>query len=119
MAGIQEIAKAADLKSDVVSDVFEALFQLVRDGQSVRIAGFGSFDQKVIRGRVVRSSIINGGKPTKIPESIRMVFRQSAQSKDRLNRSRKKKEREAKEKKPKRGDKKLKKKRLKEKRASE
>lgn len=92
MAGIHEIAKAAGLKADVVTDVFEAVFQLVRSGESVRIAGFGSFDRKTFPGRTVTSPVINEGEPTTFGPSYRIAFRQSDQAKHRLNISRKKRE---------------------------
>jgi nucleoid DNA-binding protein len=102
MAGINEIAKAAGVKSDVVSDVFEAVFQIVRDGQFVRIAGFGSFTLKVKPGRVQRSPIINGGKPLKMPDASRMFFKQSKLGKLRLN-TKKKRDAQRAEKKAKKG----------------
>lgn len=92
MAGIHEIAKAAGLKAEVVTDVFEAVFQLVRSGESVRVAGFGSFDKKTFPGRTVKSPVINEGAPTTFGESFRIAFRQSDQAKKRLNMSRKKRE---------------------------
>jgi nucleoid DNA-binding protein len=92
MAGIHEIAKAAGLKADVVTDVFEAIFQLVRSGESVRIVGFGSFDKKTSPGRTVESPVINEGAPITFGESFRIAFRQSDQAKRRLNMSRKKRE---------------------------
>jgi nucleoid DNA-binding protein len=92
MAGIHEIAKAAGLKADVVTDVFEAVFQLVRSGESVRVSGFGSFDKKTFPGRTVKSPVINEGAPITFGESYRIAFRQSDQAKRRLNMSRKKRE---------------------------
>jgi nucleoid DNA-binding protein len=92
MAGTHEIAKAAGVKADVVTDVFEAVFQLVRDGELVRVSGFGSFERKVFPGRTVQSPVINEGAPTTFGESFRMAFRQSDQAKRRLNMSRKKRE---------------------------
>lgn len=92
MAGIHEIAKAAGLKAEVVTDVFEAVFQLVKSGESVRVSGFGSFDRKTFPGRTVQSPVINDGEPTKFEDSFRIAFRQSDQAKRRLNMSRKKRE---------------------------
>jgi nucleoid DNA-binding protein len=92
MAGIHEIAKAAGLKADVVVDVFEAVFQLVRSGVSVRVSGFGSFDKKTFPGRTLKSPVINEGAPITFGESYRIAFRQSDQAKRRLNATRKKRE---------------------------
>lgn len=92
MAGIHEIAKAAGLKASDVTDVFEAVFQLVRSGESVRIAGFGSFDRKTFPGRTVTSPVINEGEPITFGKSYRIAFRQSDQAKRRLNMARKKRE---------------------------
>lgn len=96
MAGIRDIAKAAGIKAEVVSDVFEAVFQLVRAGEQVRVSGFGSFDRKTFAGRTVQSPVINDGKPTTYGETYRIGFRQSDQAKRRMNLSKKKREREAK-----------------------
>lgn len=107
MAGIHEIAKAAGLKASDVTDVFEAVFQLVRSGESVRVAGFGSFDRKTFPGRTVTSPVINEGEPITFGKSYRIAFRQSDQAKRRLNMARKKREAkrtaEDKEKKSKKG----------------
>jgi nucleoid DNA-binding protein len=92
MAGIHEIAKAAGIKPDVVTDIFEAVFQLVRSGELVRVSGFGSFERKTFPGRTVKSPVINEGEPTTFGESYRMAFRQSDQAKRRLNMSRRKRE---------------------------
>jgi len=92
MAGIHEIAKAAGLKASDVTDVFEAVFQLVRSGESVRVAGFGSFDRKTFPGRTVTSPVINEGEPITFGKSYRIAFRQSDQAKRRLNMARKKRE---------------------------
>ena len=92
MAGIHEIAKAAGLKAVDVTDVFEAVFQLVRAGESVRVAGFGTFDRKTFPGRTVTSPVINEGEPTTFGKSYRIAFRQSDQAKRRLNMARKKRE---------------------------
>lgn len=92
MAGIHDIAKAAGLKASDVTDVFEAVFQLVRSGESVRIVGFGCFDRKSFPGRTVTSPVINEGEPITFGKSYRIAFRQSDQAKLRLNMARKKRE---------------------------
>lgn len=85
MAGIRDIAKAAGVKAEVVSDVFEAVFQFIKAGEQVRVSGFGSFDRKTFPGRVVESPVINDGKPTRYGETYRITFRASDQAKRRLN----------------------------------
>jgi nucleoid DNA-binding protein len=92
MAGIRDIAKAAGVKAEVVSDVFEAVFQFIKAGEQVRVSGFGSFDRKTFPGRVVESPVINDGKPTRYGETYRVTFRTSDQAKRRLNIVHKKRE---------------------------
>lgn len=91
MAGIQDVARVAGVKTDVVVDVFEAVYRLVKSGKTVRISGFGSFEKKKFPGRTITSSVINEGKPTTFGSKSRMAFRQSDQIKRRLNVKRKKK----------------------------
>ena len=86
MAGIHEIAKTAGVKNDVVVDIFEAIFRLVKSGETVRIVGFGSFEKKKFPGRTLSSPVINDGEPTTFGSTSRMSFRQSNQVKRRLNR---------------------------------
>lgn len=86
MAGIGEIAKAAGTKSEVVVDVFEAVFKLARKGENVRILGFGTFSKKKFKGRKgLESPVINDGEPLTIPPSYRLAFKQSGQAKRRMN----------------------------------
>jgi nucleoid DNA-binding protein len=91
MAGIQDVARTAGVKTDVVVDVFEAVYSLVKAGKTVRISGFGSFEKKKFPGRTLSSPVINDGKPTTFGSKSRMAFRQSDQIKRRLNAKRKKK----------------------------
>lgn len=92
MAGIRDIAKAAGVKPEEVSDVFEAVFQFIRNGDQVRVSGFGSFDRKTFPGRTVESPVINDGKPTRYGKTYRIIFRTSDQAKRRLNMGLKKRE---------------------------
>lgn len=92
MAGIHEVAKSAGVKTNVVVDVFEAVYKLVKSGETVRISGFGSFERKKFPGRTLSSPVINDGKPTTFGATSRMAFRQSDQIKRRLNVKRKKNE---------------------------
>lgn len=94
-AGLGEIARAANVKRDVVVDVFEAVFQLVRDGEVVRVTGFGTFERKSFPGRTVQSPVINEGEPMTFGDVYRLSFRQSRQAKRRLNVRVKAKEKDA------------------------
>lgn len=87
MAGIRDIAKAAGLKPEDVSDVFEAVFKLVKAGELVRVQGFGSFEKKKFPGRTLTSPVINDGEPTTFGPSYRVAFKQSDQCKRRMNRT--------------------------------
>ena len=86
MAGVWDISKSAKVKSDVVTDIFEAIFNIVRSGESVKIPGFGSFEKKQFPGRTVTSPVINDGEPTTFGPTFRIAFHQSTQCKRRLNR---------------------------------
>lgn len=89
MAGIRDIAKAAGVKPEDVTDVFEAVFKLAKKGDPVRIAGFGSFEKRKHPGRTISSPVINEGEETTYGPSYRIAFRQSDQCKRRLNRRKK------------------------------
>ena len=91
MAGIRDIAKGAGVKTDVIVDIFEEIFRQIRRGETVKIAGFGSFVKKMFPGRTQTSPVINDGKPFKFPDSFRLAFSSSVQAKKRLNMKRKKK----------------------------
>lgn len=95
MAGIQDIARGAGVKNDVVIDVFEQVLQMVKGGQRVRVIGFGTFERKTFPGRKLQTPAINDGKPFRFPDSFRLAFKQSQQAKRRLNKKRKKKKPEA------------------------
>lgn len=99
MAGIRDIAKGAGVKTDVVVDIFEEIFRQVRRGETVKVAGFGSFVKKMFPGRTQTSPVINNGKPFKFPDSYRLAFSSSVQAKKRLNLKRKKKKTDKKPKK--------------------
>lgn len=90
MAGIRDIAKAAEVKPEDVSSVFEAVFKLVKKGETVRVSGFGHFNKRKHPGRTLASPVINDGEPTSFGPSYRIAFKQSEQCKRRLNRRKKK-----------------------------
>lgn len=86
MAGIRDIAKSAGLKVEDVVDVFEAVFQLAKSGEQVRVSGFGTFEKKKFPGRTLKSPVINDGEETTYGPSYRISFKSSEQCKRRLNR---------------------------------
>lgn len=90
MAGIRDIAKAAGVKPEDVSDIFEAIFKLAKSGEQVRVSGFGTFDKRKFPGRTLQSPVINDGEATTYGPSFRIAFKQSDQCKRRLNRKNKK-----------------------------
>lgn len=91
MSGIGDIAKGAGVRTDVIFDVFEEIFRRLRKGETVKVAGFGSFDKRSFPGRTQQSPVIKDGKPFKFDKSYRIGFKCSAQAKKRLNMKRKKK----------------------------
>lgn len=103
MAGIRDIAKAAGVKPEDVSDVFEAIFKLAKKGDQVRVAGFGTFEKRSFPGRTLQSPVINDGEVTTYGPSYRIAFKQSDQCKRRLNRKKKVETTTAPTKKPKKG----------------
>lgn len=96
MPGIKRLAKKAGIKSDVIPDIFEAIFEFIKNGERVVIPGFGVFERKIHKGRTVVSSVINDGEPTKFKSRYVMKFRPSGQVKRRLNIKKKKGKRNAK-----------------------
>lgn len=91
MAGIQDIARGAGVKTDVVSDVFEQIFQMIKKGERVRVIGFGTFERKTFPGRKLQTPAINEGEPFRFGDSYRLAFKQSQQAKRRLNKTKRKK----------------------------
>ena len=89
MAGIKDVAQRVGVKPDVISDVFEAIFTMIKKGDRVRIIGFGSFERKTFPGRKLQTPLVNDGSAFCFPDSYRVAFKQSQQAKGRLNRKRK------------------------------
>jgi len=85
MAGINDIAKSVGVRNDVVRDIFESIFEHIKEGESVTVMGFGVFERKIHKGRTVVSEIINDGVATKFDDRFVMKFRPSNQVKRRLN----------------------------------
>lgn len=85
MSGLADVAKKANVKREVVQDVFEAILSMVKNGDDVRIKGFGTFERKTYPGRTLQTPAVNEGKPIKFADSFLLKFRQSALAKRRLN----------------------------------
>lgn len=91
MSGLVEVAKGAGVKPDIIVDVFEEILKRVRDGERVRIKGFGSFEMRTYPGRTLVTPAVNNGEPITFGDSKMLKFRQSAIAKQRLNVVKKKK----------------------------
>jgi nucleoid DNA-binding protein len=87
MSGITDVAKGANVRQDVVGDVFEEILKRVRNGEQVRIKGFGTFEMRTYPGRTLRTPAVNDGAPITFEDSQMLKFRQSAIAKKRLNAS--------------------------------
>lgn len=92
MAGAHELAKLTGQKQEVITDVFDALLNLVRSGERVTIRGFGSFFEVTRGPRVVKSPVLkNGFAPVREAKvlrfrpagSTRRVIKASAKAKKR------------------------------------
>lgn len=85
MASLNDIAKRAGVRGDAATELFAAIFSAVKDGETVRIQGFGNFTVKTYPGRTLTSPAVNDGKPIKFGDSKMLKFRQSALAKQKLN----------------------------------
>lgn len=85
MSGIQEVARGAGLKTEMVADVFEQILSRIASGEDVRIKGFGTFKRRMYKGRVISTPVVSDGKPVKYSDSYVLKFHQSALAKQRLN----------------------------------
>lgn len=85
MSGLVDVARGANVKPDVVGEVFEEILARVKKGERVRIKGFGTFEMKVYPGRTLQSPTVNDGEPVTFPDSQMLKFRQSQIAKRRLN----------------------------------
>lgn len=85
MSGLTDVARGANVKADVVVDIFEEILKRCSNGERVRIKGFGSFEMKVYPGRTLVTPAVNDGQPITFPDSQMLKFKQSSQAKERLN----------------------------------
>jgi len=85
MSGIQDVAREAGLKSEIVANLFEAILAAVSRGEKVRIKGIGTFERKLYKGRTLVTPAVNDGDPIKYPDSYVLKFHQSQLAKRRIN----------------------------------
>lgn len=81
MAGIHEVARQAGLKDEEAAEVFNAILARCKAGEKVILKGFGSFQMKTTKARVIASPILEGGKAT-VPAYQRLAFKASAQTRN-------------------------------------
>lgn len=85
MSGIQDVAREAGLKPEIVANLFEAILASVSRGEKVRIKGIGTFERKLYKGRTLVTPAVNEGKAIKYPDSYVLKFHQSQLAKRRIN----------------------------------
>src|SRR6478752_10866572 len=85
MSGIQDVAREAGLKPEIVANLFEAILASVSRGEKVRIKGIGTFERKLYKGRTLVTPAVNEGEPIKYPDSFVLKFHQSQLAKRRIN----------------------------------
>jgi nucleoid DNA-binding protein len=91
MAGVHDVAKASGVNASDISNVFETMFKMLRDGEDVRIIGFGSFKRKQSKARMMTTPLANDGKPFRVESAYRVSFQQSKECKRRVNMKKSKK----------------------------
>jgi len=69
---------------------FQTVVETCRGGVKVRVMGFGVFEAKKHKGRIIKSPVLEGGK-SKSKDQLVLSFRQSPGSKRLLNPEREKK----------------------------
>jgi len=79
MAGLHEIARAASLKDEQVSAVFDAILARTRNGEHVMIKGFGTFRTKRSESKIIKSSVLPDGEAV-VPAYDRLTFKASVQT---------------------------------------
>jgi nucleoid DNA-binding protein len=97
MAGITHIAKDSGLNpvrcpncgqyidtSAAVAALFKAIMRRVKSGEKVIIKGFGVFSAKLLKGRTLKTPLMEGGE-AKFPDAWVLRFHQSNLAKAFLN----------------------------------
>jgi nucleoid DNA-binding protein len=85
MPGIHDVAREAGVRTDILSNVFEAILAAITRGEAVRIKNFGTFERRKYKGRTLVTPAVNAGKPVEYPDSFVLKFRQSQIAKRRIN----------------------------------
>lgn len=83
MAGLFEVAKAVQGKSDVkineaqakqlVDGVFTSIKEMCENGDKITIRGFGTFQLKTTPAHTARNPLT--GKPVDVPEKSKVIFK--------------------------------------------
>lgn len=76
MAGVHDLARLTGLTDQQVSDIFDGILNLIRNGERVIIRDFGSFFEITQKQRTVISSAIKGGRAN-VPEARVLRFKPS------------------------------------------
>jgi len=86
MAGLNELAKRANVKLKDAKNLFSAIQAMLAENNEayVTIANFGSFRVTTIPGRTVQSPVIQGGEPVTFPAQLSIKFKPAPFSKRKL-----------------------------------
>jgi len=84
MAGTHDIARDAGMKDTEVKTVLNAILGRVKNGERVVLKDFGSFEQKHVKERMIKSPQIPNGE-AKVEAHDVMKFRPAPFTKDVLN----------------------------------
>jgi nucleoid DNA-binding protein len=97
MASLKDVCKKVGLHSlkvekgatsvdvmPLIEAMFEEINEMCRNGEKVGINNFGTFQAKIIKGRVLKTPLAPEGK-FKFGDMLIMKFRQASKAKKRLN----------------------------------
>jgi nucleoid DNA-binding protein len=98
MAGATHVAREAGLNPlrcpecglrldtlEAVREFFRVIIRRVRNGEKVHIKGFGVFSAKLLKGRVVKTPLMEGGE-IRFTDTLVLRFHQAQEAKEELNR---------------------------------
>lgn len=97
MAGLNDVAREAGLNpaedkktgkklntSEALEDFFNLIIKKCSEGQTVRIKNFGTFRMRTMKGRTLKSPLMEGGEIS-FPDTQVLRFHQSGIAKGKLN----------------------------------